>query len=860
MGVFDKFSGIGVASGFKLQAKAPIDPRQVVDTIDDRDALITENGAYEGMQVYVKADKKTYLLKDLAAGTWEELGSGGGASELLTIEISVSITETTADVLKTYLNNNADVLAELEAASSFILKVNKQNIATPDTYVFEQNYKDITTGAQHYFICVHAYGKTTTESTILWFSVESGVVKDVTFKSNDLSSGSGTSVQADYNQNDSTASDYIKNRPFYDEAPTIETILDKTFSTIAAGGVNFWATNTSVIQFVKGDIVKVVYNGTEYTQEVKELNAVLYVGNIGLGGLSPATDEPFLVANIYFPDGLSTLTPGTTVATSTAQTNATIKITKEIENVKTIDPKYIKDMYYENVVETELYNGTLTNAKSASGEYYTATLSPYFTLGRNNDKLSVVINGVEKILTVVSYALWEEAGSLAVDGITITDEDKVTINTNEQYTNATIIVTNIHSDVHSIPQKYVNSEEYLIEISVTSISDGDIAFALKKYLNDNPSELNAIRSRTSWVLKTTVPVNDRQIQTAFRWITYRAVSCALFEDEEPLAFVAFSRNYISATDQRTVTTQTTLSIELQDRAVTSISIRSARILDNATWALGVISNINDTDNLNGLLTLLTPVMVNDKSEIFNGAVALHSWITKAQQRSDFQIPTPTKPTDLVDKRYADSLVSGGSSLSIELAVGASENTTDVFKTYLNNNASVLTQLKAASSFNLKVVKTTSVTTITETYVFAKNYTNTFTGVQYHFVCVYGSGQTSTAGSVLWFSLSNDTVNDLKLTTYTFASPTYNHNISITDGSSYSLRFTYPSKSSAIITTQAQLATLIGSEELTASGWALVDGVYYTIGFIKNNSYCYYGNAKAPTWNELGSYTITDSLL
>ena len=157
MGVFDKFSGIGVASGFKLQAKAPIDPRQVVDTIDDRDALITENGAYEGMQVYVKADKKTYLLKDLAAGTWKELGSGGGASELLTIEISVSITETTADVLKTYLNNNPDVLAKLQAASSFILKVNRQNIAVPDTYAFEQNYKDITTGAQHYFICVHAY-------------------------------------------------------------------------------------------------------------------------------------------------------------------------------------------------------------------------------------------------------------------------------------------------------------------------------------------------------------------------------------------------------------------------------------------------------------------------------------------------------------------------------------------------------------------------------------------------------------------------------------------------------------------------------------------------------------------------------
>ena len=45
MAVFDKFTGIGVASGFKLQAKAPLDGRVVVDTITDRDALVTENGA-----------------------------------------------------------------------------------------------------------------------------------------------------------------------------------------------------------------------------------------------------------------------------------------------------------------------------------------------------------------------------------------------------------------------------------------------------------------------------------------------------------------------------------------------------------------------------------------------------------------------------------------------------------------------------------------------------------------------------------------------------------------------------------------------------------------------------------------------
>lgn len=295
MGVFDKFSGIGVASGFKLQAKAPIDPRQVVDTIDDRDALITENGAYEGMQVYVKADKKTYLLKDLAAGTWEELGSGGVASELLTIEISVSITELTADVLKTYLNNNPDVLAELEAASSFILKEKRQDIAVPETYVFEQNFKDIGTAAQHYFICVHAYGKDTTRSTILWFSVVSGLVKDITIRYHELRSGI-----PDYNQNDSTAADYIKNRPFYTgtEEKTVQ-IVSGTYTGQAEEGIALAITNLPVTTLLIADSTATIKTsqGLDETKVVKSLGdtGLIYIGNASLlDNAFPDTGETYL--------------------------------------------------------------------------------------------------------------------------------------------------------------------------------------------------------------------------------------------------------------------------------------------------------------------------------------------------------------------------------------------------------------------------------------------------------------------------------------------------------------------------------------------------------------------------------------
>ena len=63
--------GITVASGFDLGAKAPLDSRMTVKTIEERDAHVTGNRAYEGMLVYVEADKKTYQLINNA---WEEFG------------------------------------------------------------------------------------------------------------------------------------------------------------------------------------------------------------------------------------------------------------------------------------------------------------------------------------------------------------------------------------------------------------------------------------------------------------------------------------------------------------------------------------------------------------------------------------------------------------------------------------------------------------------------------------------------------------------------------------------------------------------------------------------------------------------
>lgn len=71
--------GIAVASGFKLQAQALLDPRGQVDTLAERDELVTLNAATEGLHVYVKENHTQYIYN----GTdWDEVPKGNMSGSL----------------------------------------------------------------------------------------------------------------------------------------------------------------------------------------------------------------------------------------------------------------------------------------------------------------------------------------------------------------------------------------------------------------------------------------------------------------------------------------------------------------------------------------------------------------------------------------------------------------------------------------------------------------------------------------------------------------------------------------------------------------------------------------------------------
>ena len=109
--------GITVASGFDLGAKAPLDSRATVKTLAERDAHLTGNRAYEGMLVYVEADKKTYQLVD---GQWKVFGFDNDQFEANVEDTLESDSQTTAlsakqgKVLKGMIDAQSSQLSTIE--------------------------------------------------------------------------------------------------------------------------------------------------------------------------------------------------------------------------------------------------------------------------------------------------------------------------------------------------------------------------------------------------------------------------------------------------------------------------------------------------------------------------------------------------------------------------------------------------------------------------------------------------------------------------------------------------------------------------------------------------------------------------
>ena len=143
----------------------------------------------------------------------------------------------------------------------------------------------------------------------------------------------GVGVQSDWNQNDETAPDYIKNRPFYTGDPVETVLVEESTVTFAENHGLYMGQLPSTFEATVGETYKVSWDGTAYECTCVIVSGLPAFGNLSIMGIGSDTGEPFVVA----------VDNGQGIAIGTADTSAshTFSISGLVPEVVKIDKKYL---------------------------------------------------------------------------------------------------------------------------------------------------------------------------------------------------------------------------------------------------------------------------------------------------------------------------------------------------------------------------------------------------------------------------------------------------------------------------------------------------------------------------------------
>ena len=188
--------------------------------------------------------------------------------------------------------------------------------------------------------------------------------------------------QPDWNQNDSTQPDYVKNRPFYTGNP-VETVLveESTVQFTDIGGIYAGAIESTFSPTV-GNAYKVYWDGTDYESACVEVGQDKCIGNLSIDGSGPDTGEPFLM---YVRN------QGIDVATLDSASYHTISISRFVPGVVKIDEKYLPDtIATKSEVEAtqEVLDGVFSSVATFTFDKQTSGRDTFVFNGFNYYKIS----------------------------------------------------------------------------------------------------------------------------------------------------------------------------------------------------------------------------------------------------------------------------------------------------------------------------------------------------------------------------------------------------------------------------------------------------------------------------------------
>ena len=104
----------------------------------------------------------------------------------------------------------------------------------------------------------------------------------------------GEQVNPDWNQNDETAPDFVKNRPFYTGDPVITELIPEQTVEFALWNGIMMAESPINIDLVEGKTYQAIFDEEVYRCIAKEINGGYYIGNLSIAGMTEDTGEPFL--------------------------------------------------------------------------------------------------------------------------------------------------------------------------------------------------------------------------------------------------------------------------------------------------------------------------------------------------------------------------------------------------------------------------------------------------------------------------------------------------------------------------------------------------------------------------------------
>ena len=158
-----------------------------------------------------------------------------------------------------------------------------------------------------------------------------------------LSAMCGKIKKPDWNQNDPTAPDYVKNRPFQTGDP-VGTVLveERTVPFHGSGGGLYISNFPPAFEATVGETYTVFWDGEAYECACVDFHGKLAIGNLSFTGSGSDSGEPFLVIGL---DGSAS-----SIATTDTSASHTFSISGKQTPIVKIPAKYIDKDAFKDII------------------------------------------------------------------------------------------------------------------------------------------------------------------------------------------------------------------------------------------------------------------------------------------------------------------------------------------------------------------------------------------------------------------------------------------------------------------------------------------------------------------------------